>query len=155
MRIGKFNIISVCSNYDERYNTYGNIYENLDECRENHPNSEVIFGYYLKCDEKDVEVPDWFDTLKEAIDWANNYYLAKDNNVSIEAREKEDIENILRKWCSGHNYREYSEDMIDAIYNKVCIIIEDDLDGQEGDDIGRLAITEDMVLSAMMMCLNN
>lgn len=65
---------------------------------------------------------------------------------------KEEIENILRKMCAGMNYREWSEEMIDKLYIQIRDILVDDLIGKE--DVGRLEITEEIVITSMMMCLN-
>jgi len=66
---------------------------------------------------------------------------------------KKEIENILRKMCEGKNYREWSEDMIDKLYFQIYQIMEVDLDDQD-EEIGRLEITEEMVVTAMMMYTN-
>lgn len=66
---------------------------------------------------------------------------------------KKELEDILRHMCSGKNYREWSEDMIDKLYKQIHYIMEVDLHGHDG-DVDRLIITEDMVITAMMMCLN-
>ena len=64
---------------------------------------------------------------------------------------KEEIETVLREMCAGRNYREWSENMIDRLYEKIQVIIYTDLAGQEDEDVGRLTVTEDMVVTAMMM----
>ena len=55
--------------------------------------------------------------------------------------------------CAGRNYRGWSEDMINKLYVYVINILEDDLIGQE-EDTGRLEVTKDMVITAMMMYVN-
>lgn len=65
---------------------------------------------------------------------------------------KEEIENTLRKMCVV-NYREWSEDMVDKLYAQIYHIMEVDLHGQD-EEVGRLEVTEEMVVTAMMMCLN-
>lgn len=65
---------------------------------------------------------------------------------------RNEIENVLRQMCAGMSYREWSDDMIDKLYKEIYYIIEADLDGQD-EDLGRLTVTEDMVVTAMMMCL--
>lgn len=67
---------------------------------------------------------------------------------------RNEIENVLRKMCSGMFYREWSDDMIDKLYKEIYYIIEADLDGQD-EDIGRLTVTEEMVVTAMMMYIEN
>lgn len=67
---------------------------------------------------------------------------------------KEEIENILRTMCAGTSYREWSEDMIDKLYKEVYYIIEADLESQD-EDLGRLTVTEEMVVTAMMMYIEN
>ena len=66
---------------------------------------------------------------------------------------KEEIENVLRKMCAGKNYREWSEDMINKLYVQIYYIMEVDLHGQD-EEVGRLEVTEEMVVTAMMMHLN-
>lgn len=63
---------------------------------------------------------------------------------------RDEIENVLRKMCAGMSNREWSDDMIDKLYKEIYYIIEADLDGQD-EDLGRLTVTEEMVVTAMMM----
>ena len=67
---------------------------------------------------------------------------------------REEIENVLRKMCVGMSNREWSDDMIDKLYKEIYYIIEADLDGQD-EDLGRLTVTEEMVVTAMMMHIEN
>lgn len=67
---------------------------------------------------------------------------------------KEEIENILRTMCAGTSYREWSEDMVDKLYKEVYYIIEADLESQD-EDLGRLTVTEEIVVTAMMMYIEN
>ena len=76
-------------------------------------------------------------------------YLQKE-----ESAIREEIENILRNMCFGMSHREWSDDMIDKLYKDVYCIIESDLDGQD-EDIDRLTVTEEMVITAMMMHIDN
>ena len=78
----------------------------------------------------------------------NIYEYLKEEEKSI----KEEIENVLRKICAGRNYREWSEEMIKKLYGQIRDILVDDLIDKE--DAGRLEVTEEMVITAMMMCLN-
>ena len=78
----------------------------------------------------------------------HEYLQTEENSI------REEIENVLRQMCSGRAYREWSDDMIDKLYEEVYYIIEADLDGQEK-DIGRLTVTEDMVVTAMMLYIEN
>ena len=68
-----------------------------------------------------------------------------------------DIENILRNMTAGRNYRTWSETTIEKIYPFVKQIIEDDLLNQKenGEIIGQLIVDEDMIITAMMMALDN
>ena len=66
---------------------------------------------------------------------------------------KEEIEKNLREMCAGVDYREWSEDMIDKLYVHITHILEDDLMVQE-EDTGRLEVTKNMVITAMMMYVN-
>lgn len=73
MKIGNYNIVIVCANELEE-GLYGDIYTDLEECVANHPKDNIIFGYYcssLNESEETAESPDWFYSLDEAIDWAN------------------------------------------------------------------------------------
>lgn len=78
----------------------------------------------------------------------NIYKYLQNEEQSI----REEIENVLRKMCAGRNYREWSEEMIDKLYIQIRDILVDDLVDKE--DVGRLEITEEIVITAMMMCLN-
>lgn len=69
MKINGYELIVVCANYDKEVNGYGDIYDCVEKCLEEHPDDEVMYGYYL---EGDTETPDWFDTIEEAIAWASN-----------------------------------------------------------------------------------
>lgn len=73
----------------------------------------------------------------------------ENERLSIE----EEIENVLRKMCSGMDYRELSEDIVDKLYVQICRIIEDDLNGQDN-EVCRLTVTEEMVITAMIMHMN-
>ena len=67
-------------------------------------------------------------------------------NVSKEQRIKEEIENVLRQMCFGRS-REWSEDMIDRIYETNVIYdkcIED-----------CIVIDEDMIVTALMEIVVN
>ena len=79
-----------------------------------------------------------------------NIYEYLDNE---ENSIKEEIENNLREMCAGVDYREWSEDMIDKLYVHIIHILEDDLMRQE-EDVGRLEVTKNMVITAMMMYVN-
>lgn len=67
---------------------------------------------------------------------------------------RDEIENVLRKMCVGMSNREWSDDMIDKLYKEIYYIIEADLDGRD-EDLGRLAVTEEMVVTAMIMHIEN
>ena len=64
---------------------------------------------------------------------------------------KEEIEVVLRAMCFGTN-REWSEEMIDKLYKEVYEIIEADLYNLscQGEKLNRLAVTEEMIITAMM-----
>ena len=68
-----------------------------------------------------------------------------------------DIENILRKMTAGRDYRTWSENVIEKIYPFVKQIIEDDLLNQKenGEIIGQLIVDKDMIITAMMMALDD
>lgn len=67
---------------------------------------------------------------------------------------KEEIEKALRNMCLGRTFREWSENMIDELYEQIYYILSVDLDEQD-EGIGRLEVTEDMVVTAMMMFMVN
>ena len=70
MKINGYVVDIVCANYDKEKECYGDIYEEVEQCLQEHPNDEVIYGFYLRND--GVETPDWFFTIDEAIYWASN-----------------------------------------------------------------------------------
>ncbi len=67
---------------------------------------------------------------------------------------REEIENVLRNMCFGRFYRKWSDNMIDILYKEIYYIISTDLYGQD-EDVGRLTVTEDMIITAMMMFIEN
>lgn len=71
----------------------------------------------------------------------------------MEIEIKEEIDKALSILRSGRNYRDYSEETIDILYPHIRNIIEDDLLAQdaEDEDVDRLVVNEDMVITAMMM----
>lgn len=85
-------------------------------------------------------------------DW-DNKIESKENNMDI----YNDIENILRKMTAGRDYRTWSENVIEKIYPFVKQIIEDDLLNQKenGEIIGQLIVDKDMIITAMMMALDD
>lgn len=85
-------------------------------------------------------------------DW-DNKIESKKNNMDI----YNDIENILRKMTAGRDYRTWSENVIEKIYPFVKQIIEDDLLNQKenGEIIGQLIVDKDMIITAMMMALDD
>jgi len=85
-------------------------------------------------------------------DWDNKIESEK-NNMDI----YNDIENILRKMTAGRDYRTWSENVIEKIYPFVKQIIEDDLLNQKenGEIIGQLIVDKDMIITAMMMALDD
>ena len=70
MKINGYELIVVCANYDKEVGGYGDIYDCVEKCLEEHPDDEIIYGFYLRKD--GVETPDWFFTIDEAIYWASN-----------------------------------------------------------------------------------
>ena len=73
MKINGYELMVVCANYDKDVDGYGDVYDDFHKCLYAHPNSEIIYGYGLKSPNGE-ETPDWFNTIEEAIDWANNVY---------------------------------------------------------------------------------
>lgn len=70
----------------------------------------------------------------------------------MEIEIRKEIDTALGILKAGRNYREYSEETIDILYPHIANIIYDDLVGNENEeDIGRLFVDEDMVITAMMM----
>ena len=94
------------------------------------------------------------DIWKEKLQNSQEENAVKDIETYLKNEEqsiREEIEIVLRQMCAGRNYREWSESMIDKLYEKIEVIIYVDLDGQEDESVGRLTVTEDMVVTAMMM----
>lgn len=76
MVVGNFKIIIVCANEIED-GLYGDIYKKVEDCRNDHPTENIIYGFYCEricaispdCE----ETPDWFNHLTEAVDWAETH----------------------------------------------------------------------------------
>lgn len=70
----------------------------------------------------------------------------------MEMEIRKEIDTALSILRVGRNYRDYSEETIDTLYPHIANIIYDDLVAHEDEeDIDRLAVDEDMVITAMMM----
>lgn len=70
----------------------------------------------------------------------------------MEMEIRKEIDTALGLLRLGRNYRDYSEETIDRLYPHIANIIYDDLTAHEDEeDIDRLAVDEDMVITAMMM----
>lgn len=110
----------------------------LDYCLKHNQLNAEDFIY-----ETHPELPSNWDNEKES----------EENNMDI----YNDIENILRNMTAGRDYRTWSEDTIKKIYPFIKQIIEDDLLNQKenGEIIGQLIVDEDMIITAMMMALDN
>ena len=92
MKIGKFEIIIVCANFDKEIGGYGDIYDSLYDCIEEHPDDEVIFGYCILCEDDNIETPDWFDTIEEAISWVKLFSLNEECSTDKKRTLEEKIE---------------------------------------------------------------
>ena len=70
MEINGYDIEIVCANNED--GVYGDIYDDAEECKKDHPNEEIMYGYC--CYPKDSEKPalDWFWTLEDAIEFTHN-----------------------------------------------------------------------------------
>ncbi len=66
----------------------------------------------------------------------------------------EETRDVLNHMVSGHDYRETSDGMAEKLFPYVYQIIEDDLMGQDV-ETGRLTVTKEMVVTAMMLYINN
>ena len=73
MKINGYELVVVCANHDKITDTYGDIYDCVEDCKKDHPDDEIELGYYLKSNNEDIETPDWFDDIWEAFDWANSH----------------------------------------------------------------------------------
>lgn len=62
--VNGINIIPVYANRLEN-GVYGDIYTSYDECKAEHPDQEVIYGYYADIEDG----PDFFETVYEAEDY--------------------------------------------------------------------------------------
>ena len=69
MKINGYELMVVCANLDKDINCYGDIYDCVEDCLNEHPGDEIIYGYHLVGEK---ETPDWFGTIEEAIAWARN-----------------------------------------------------------------------------------
>lgn len=76
MLIGNFKIHIVCANEIEP-NLYGDIYDEVADCRNQHPTENIMYGFYAErifAETPDAEeTPDWFYNLYEAIDWCKTH----------------------------------------------------------------------------------
>ncbi len=74
-----YEINLVCANNvshdDGSSPVYGDIYDNYYECVEEHPDDEVIYGFFVD----DDEAPDWFDDIEDAIDWIDEQISKEEN----------------------------------------------------------------------------
>ena len=71
MKINGYELTVICANYDKNTKCYGDIYDCVEDCIEAHPDDEIIYGYHLNHLKDNVETPDWFNTIEEAINWAS------------------------------------------------------------------------------------
>ena len=62
-----YEIILVCANF--KNGIYEDIYISYDECRAEHPNDTIKFGYFVRSPKDYEDVPDWFNEVEEAIHW--------------------------------------------------------------------------------------
>lgn len=68
MKINGYKLDIVCANVlPDR--TYGDIYDEVEQCVQEHPEEEIRFGYYLN--KENADTPDWFDSIDDAIAWAS------------------------------------------------------------------------------------
>lgn len=70
MRVRNFNIKPVCANKIED-GLYGDIYDCIEDCEKEHPNENIIFGFYAERTNNLLgeETPDWFYSIEEAVEW--------------------------------------------------------------------------------------
>lgn len=66
MKINGYELKVVCANKDKNTGTYGDIYDSMDQCLSEHPEDDVLIGYYLSGEK---ETPDWFNTLDDVLIW--------------------------------------------------------------------------------------
>lgn len=68
---------------------------------------------------------------------------------------REEMETVLRQMCFGRNHREWSDDLIEELLDPVLDIMDADIRNQleqyDEDEIERLAVDEDMMVTAMMV----
>ena len=75
-----FEITVVCANNESHDDgsapVYGDIYDNYNECLADHPDDEIIFGFFIQDWEGDrvkllsiADAPDWFYRIEDAIEW--------------------------------------------------------------------------------------
>ena len=70
MKINGYDIEIVCANNED--GAYGDIYDDTDECRKDHPNEEIMYGYCCYPEKGDMPALDWFWTLEDAIEFTHN-----------------------------------------------------------------------------------
>ena len=78
--------------------------------------------------------------------------MNREVNEEMRNELREETETALRLLCAGRDYRDYSEEMVEKILPEIVYIVEGDLETQE-EDVGRLEVDVDMVITAMMMAL--
>lgn len=80
--------------------------------------------------------------------------MNREVNEEMRNELRKETETTLRVLCAGRNYREWTEEMLEKILPAIEYIVEGDLETQE-EDLGRLGVDVDMVITAMMMTLCN
>lgn len=69
----KYSICLLCANILE--GNYGDIYQSVEECLSEHPESEVMYGYGIIDNETGYIADwadDWYNTIEEAINDVSN-----------------------------------------------------------------------------------
>lgn len=68
-----FEITTACANNvshdDGSAPIYGDIYDDYNEYLSDHPDDEVIFGFFINV----YDAPDWFYTINDAMEWVDKY----------------------------------------------------------------------------------
>lgn len=74
MKINGWTIQVVCANVEDSKSVYDNIYDNIEECYREHPESNIVIGFYLKPEDDRIASPDWFWNIESAVTYANSNY---------------------------------------------------------------------------------
>ena len=70
MKINGYEIEIVCANNED--GIYGDIYDDVSECKKDPPNEEIMYGYCCYPEDDSRPALDWFWTLEDAIEFTKD-----------------------------------------------------------------------------------